>query len=355
MTDVFNIDFEVDGFRKNNLDWRKFRDTYNKVSATKLERGIKPLPLSLLLRLFGPQKVLNTYVITRKPADELDYQADFSTIYKDPTMKPVDKDSAVPKTLDFPGVGLLVRNSEDGHESTPKGQSHVKGTKRDALPTRPVFQRNVRVPGRYFPKPLADENVRHSANFSDGNTLREKSRQRTQTAKVIHTYTPSTRGPSRASTRIIKGTMCKATECVPSQAGRSPTGSGMYAAQATSLPSLSTNGYTTLRRAHTSIENMDVAHEMITPTYRGEERPSTNSSAYFEQNGDGSSEANTGKRLRYTTRQVTFPKAGPDFSALLMGRPKTLHPRDLCESMDGQINHQREPRSRTHVGFVEGT
>lgn len=355
MTDVFNIDFEVDSFRKNNLDWRKFRDNYNRVSATKRRRGIQPLPLSLLLKLFGPPKVLNTYVITRRPLEELDYSAEISALHNDISMKTVDKDKerdpAVTKTLDFPGTGLLATNGEDD------GKVASQTLKRDALPCRPIFQRNVRVPGRLFPKPAGGEGDHVTLSITLGDCTGNKDSDRQKTARIVTNHSNvKKRGTksltSRTSKGIVRGTVCKPTEVMGLNMGRSPTLSSLSTTPAKSLPTLSTNGFAPMRKVNNSLEDLDNGHDLLMSmpiNYRYEDRPNTISGAFYDHNGELTGDFNAGQRLRYSTRQVTFPKTGTDFIAVLHGRPKTLHRRELGESMEFP---EPEPRSKTHVGFI---
>ena len=352
MTDVFPIDFEVDGFRKNNLDWSKFRNKYNKVSATKIERGIKPLPLSLLLKLFGPQKVFNTYVISHHTSD-LDNQIHKERDSKDLNMRPCDRESTMTKTVNFPGTGLLGYTNDDAPTGEPKPKVNSKTvTKREGLPLRPAFQRGIRVPGRYFPKPTTafEETVSQSATFHENQNEKEH-RPRTQTPRSVVSQTASTtranHSYSTRSSRIVRGPMCKSTDTFSGSSGRTPTMSGRSVATPKSVSSMSTNGFSHFKMGYHADDNMDA----LGLNFRGE--PNVNGLRNYEQHhtNDNQNEMSIIKRLRYSCRQVSFPRSSKDFTAVLQGRPKTLHPRDLLESPEGAP--AREPRSRTHVGFVD--
>lgn len=342
MTDAFNIDLEASGFRKNHLDWRTFRDTYNRVSAAKIERGIKPLPLSLLLKLFGPQKVLNTFVITRRNTDDLDTYS-----VADTSVKPIDmnqSDMSVTNTLNFPGRGILRSAKEGRHQTNSNGSKQIK---RDALPVRPVFQRNTRVPGRYFPKPST------ASDESLNQTLYEnsKERPRIQTPRSIHSLNSKYgfRGSNVNSSkghrnlRIVKGPMYKATD-LSSQSGRSLTWSGKSSSVTVkSMPAINSNGHVGHQKS--------VADELYSLSFRTEERETTNAGhiSDYDQHSEMHSDLYAVKRLKHGVRQVSFPKTSADFTAVLQGRPKTLHRRELTDSMD----FFREPRTRTHVDFAD--
>lgn len=352
MTDGFNIDLEVDGFRKNHLDWRKFRDTYNRVSATKLERGIKPLPFSLLLKLFGPQKVFNTFVITRRNTNDID----LPSVPPVPTGKAEDMshgDIAITNTLNFPGNGILNVSSEEKNEAVSKGPKHLK---RDALPVRPAFQRNIRVPGRYFPKPsTASED---SLSISAMSYEVPRDRPRTQTPRSIHSHSNySFRGSKGSSSkgirnlRIARGPVCRATDTLSTNPGRTSTMSGKSsAATVKSMPVVNSNGYLSLRKTVTAENGPDKSSELFTLSSKTEDRDSVSArNGDWDLSNETRSDTNGVKRPKHSARQVSFPRSSADFSAVLQGRPKTLHRRELTDSLD----FVREPRARTHVGFVD--
>ncbi|KAH3867142.1 hypothetical protein DPMN_030267 [Dreissena polymorpha] len=364
MPDLFNIDLAENGFRKNNLDWRKFRDTYNKVSATKLERGIKPLPLSLLLKLFGPQKVFRTYVISHHEGelDDSSFRSVPDLNISDASMKPGEagRDAlAVTKTVSFPGSGLLTHSTDDlsGKHKTSK---IVKRLKRDGLPTRPAFQRGLRVPGRYFPKPVTnagEDNLNHSTTFVESPLSRERDRDNrpwTQTPRAINVATPSSLRSqqtfSRNSSRLFKGTACKPSDTMFSSTRRTPTWSGKSNATMKSMPPFNTNGVAHFRRGNGFDDPTDANPGA---SFKLEIVNCNGNGNHAGNHTDLSSELSISKRIRYSARQVSFPKTSTDFTTVLQGRPKTLHSRDLAESLETNVT--REPRARTHVGFVDNT
>lgn len=350
MTDVFNIDLESDGFRKNNLDWRKFRESYNRVSATKLERGIKPLPFSLLLKLAGPQKVFNTYVISNRTTNEPDFLPLIDVSVKDGEMKSTDM--AVTNTVQFPGTGLLNSASETQNEGSKKGPKQMK---RDALPVRPAFQRGIRVPGRYFPKPSSSiDDTLSQSSISDYSKIR----QRTQTPRSTHTYTPHQRfrGSKVHSTlgcktpSAFRGQNSRTLDSLSPSTGRTPPWSGVSASSLgtlQSMPILHTNGQHALQATGSSINgNYDAGGDAQFCGLKPDNQDPVNGKRDFETNGEIQSDVFNVKKLSQTIRHVSFPKSSADFSTVLQGRPKTLHKRDPAEEF------AREPRARTHVGFA---
>ena len=355
MTDVFNTDLELDGFRRNNLEWRKVRDSYDKVSATKLQRGIKPFPLPLFLKLFGHQKVLNTYVISRRPANELDYQTEFAADYKDISMKTMDKnreDPGLTKTLDFPGVGLSITAGEDGNKVG--GQA----LKRDALPSRPIFQRNLRVPGRYFPKPAYSETDSLTLSLPINDNIPSKETDRQRTARNAATPGNVTKmaaniNTSRTTGRLVRGPMCKPPEILSLNPGKSPTWSNLTNSPVKSLPTLCTNGFSPVKKVNNSVDNLINDPDRLPMSFRIEERPSTIAGGgdFYDQNGDVAGDFSPARLPTCNHRQVSFPRAGTEFLAVLHGRPKTLHHREVGESMGVEML-SKEGRSKTHVGFI---
>ncbi|KAL4239798.1 hypothetical protein ACF0H5_000601 [Mactra antiquata] len=348
MTDVFNIDLDSNGYRKNNLDWRKFRESYNRVSATKIERGIKPLPFSLFMKLVGPQKVFNTYVISRRTTDDLDFLPLLDVNDKENEMKNTEM---VTKTVEFPGVGLINNTSEVRHEGHKKGTKQIK---RDALPVRPAFQRGIRVPGRYFPKPsTCNDEVLSQSSLNDI----PKFRQMTQTPRSTHSYTPHQlfRGSKVHTSHgfktpsFIRGSNSRNVDSSPST-GRPPSWSGVSGSSAPptlqSMHNVNTNGHNALLATGSSINgSLEVTMDSVNCKQGDQETIPVRRE--FE-NGDVHSDLSSVKRLSTGVRHVSFPKSSTDFTTVLQGRPKTLHRRDPSEDF------AREPRARTHVGFSLG-
>ena len=348
MTEGFNIDLDADGFRKNHLDWRKFRDNYNRVSATKVERGIKPLPFSLILKLFGSQKIFNTFVI-RRDTDDIDTNLiPLDSIEKDPEMN--QGEMAITNTLNFPGQGILNTSSEERNETLLKG---TKQLKRDALPIRPAFQRNIRVPGRYFPKP--SQTVEDNLNLSIAPYESARDRPRTQTPRSIQSHSSaysfggstSHSGKGFRNHRIARGPVCKVNDSLTSNPGRTQTWSGKSSTTTIKSIPIDTNGFLSVRKTATANVSEHRA-DLYSNSIKSEENDLTligNGSANGEIQGD----LFTVQRPKHSARQVSFPKTSADFSAVLHGRPKTLHRRELTDSLDVL----REPRARTHVGFAD--
>jgi hypothetical protein len=349
MTEGFNIDLDADGFRKNHLDWRKFRDNYNRVSATKVERGIKPLPFSLLLKLFGSQKVFNTFVITRRNTNDIDTNL-FPQVPNEKVPEMHQGEIAITNTLNFPGQGILNTSSEDKNETLAKG---AKQLKRDALPVRPAFQRNIRVPGRYFPKP--SQSVEDNLNLSITPFDSARERPRTQTPRSVHSSTYSFGGSTSHSgkgfrnLRIARGPVCKANDSFLSNPGRTQSWSGKSSAATIKSVPIDSDGFLSVRKTATANVS-DHKADLYSNSFKSEENDVTfiaNGNA--DVNGDIQSDLFTVKRPKHSARQVSFPKTSADFSAVLHGRPKTLHRRELTDSLD----FVREPRARTHVGFAD--
>ena len=358
MTDTFSIDFEVEGFRRNNLDWRKFRDNYTRVSASKVERGIKPLPLSLLLKLFGPQKVLNTYVVTRRATSDLDYLstvADHLTAARQmhTDMQTNEKEKAVAKTLTFPGDGFFAQSEDNVNNKLQGKKSRIHVTKKDALPSRPAFQRSIHVPGRYFPKTSLwnEENTSHSVDVT-----RDRPRTRTPRSYIIQTPTsippdsrPGTKSQqsgffNRGNSRVAKGPACKATETYSANSKRAASYSGKSIATVRSMPSFSSSDF--LKNGRPDMLYVNSRNSDRTDCWVGNVPAEST-------NGDSHVEHFNTKRLRLSSRQVSFPgKNNVGFRTILQGRPKTLHRREYNDS-ETSLNHVREPRAKTHVGFVE--
>ena len=360
MTDVFNIDHEVEGFRRNTLDWRKLRDSYNKISISKLERGIKPLPLPLLLKLFGPQKVLNTYIVSRRVTNEVDYYTANATsdTYK---IESEMRDKAVPRPLNFPGNTVLINsfNTEYGFSVV---KSISKTGKYDALPSRPVFQRNSHVPGRYFPKPPASEELSiHSKSVSDSMS----ERPRTLTPRSIYTpkNPPNSRGSSsrplksstshvRRNAGIIKGSVCKATETTSRPSSFSTIKSSSTVRSAASALS---SDRLLISRKPISVPGQDAEKaDLFSISFRNEEpeQGTTAVNGSYDPKSELHSDYYTVKRLRLSARQVSFPKSSVDFRPVLQGKTKTLHRRENPDSTEVPSS-MKERRSKTHVGFVD--
>lgn len=359
MTDIFNIDHEVEGFRRNNLDWRKLRDGYTKISISKLERGIKPLPLPLLLKLFGPQKLLNTYIVSRRVTNDLDYYYTAKSASDTCKVESEMRDKHVPRPVNFPGNTVLINSisSENGYSVAKSVQ---RAGKYDALPPRPVFQRHSHVPGRYFPKPPSNEELSiHSKSSSD--SLCMSGRPRTITPRS-RAYTPknppnsrgsSSRAPKSSTTYglrnsgIIKGSVCKATEI-----SRPWSFSGKSTSSVKSATSALTNDKLLISRKPingpiTDSDKTDVFSISFRPDDQG---PATLNGGYDPQS-EIHSDYYTVKRLRLSARQVSFPKGSDDFKPVLQGKPKTLHRRKSPESTE--VLQSMKERSKTHVGFVD--
>lgn len=352
MTDVLSIDYEVDGFIKNNLDWRKFRENYNRVSATKVKRGIKPLPFPLLLKLFGPQKVFNTFVIARQNGTDNPVEWMPATDQQHTEEMP-HGDLAVTSTVEFPGKAVVLNPSnEERRNSLLKG---TKQLKRDALPVRPAFQRNSRVPGRYFPKPSSTLDESYNAGLVEGSG---RDRTRTQTPRSVQSLasgSSSTRGstvhPSKRhrTPRLVRGPTCKPTDTVSLQNGRYPPWSGKSSATTLkSTPTTDQNGFLSTRKTLFNGESLQDTRSDYDFSLRSEDRSLTFSNADMNSHPECKHDIFTSIRVKHSARQVSFPKTCSDFSAVLQGRSKTLHRRDPGESMD----LMREPRARTHVGFA---
>ena len=361
MTDIFNIDHEAEGFRRNTLDWRKLRNNYNKISISKLERGIKPLPLPLLLKLFGPQKVLNTYIVSRRATNEPDYYTANPTSDTYTTESEM-RDKTVPRPLNFPGNTVLI-NSFSSESGFSVVKSVPKVGKYDALPSRPVFQRNTHVPGRYFPKPpsMSDELAIQSKSISDSFS----ERSRTFTPRSIHAYTPKNPPNSRGSSSrplksatsygnrhagIIKGSVCKATEIT-----RPSSLSGKSASTTRSVASALSNDRLLITRKPLSVPGSEADKtDLFSISFRNDERDvgTTATNGSYDPQSEMHSDYYTVKRLRLSARQVTFPKGGGDFRTVLQGKPKTLHRRENPEVGEVPVT-LKERRSKTHVGFVD--
>lgn len=350
MTDVFNIDFEVDGFRKNNLDWRKFRDSYQQVSATKLERGIKPLPLPFLLKLFGPQKVFNTFVLTRKITDEADAatNAKRHSFNEKEMQAALDKNVPVTKTLSLPGNGLLLSHDEvDGTKTKRMG---IKVIQRDALPVRRALQRNNQVTGRYFPKPSPSLNDHQGAVMTD--TMRERPRTsfksfQGQLRPILSSKVNSDK--CKKQLKRMRGSACKVTDMVANQDRYSSRSGQSSSPTIKSVPLKNSNGFT-MCRGNGSEDEGDARLQI---------KEAANDAIYdcsvIARVYDVRSEhQNEVKGLRQNIRQVSFPKTNSDFCTILQGKPKALHRRDLVDSVESHVQFQYQ-RARTHVGFIDNS
>ena len=362
MTDIFNIDHEAEGFRRNTLDWRKLRNNYNKISISKLERGIKPLPLPLLLKLFGPQKVLNTYIVSRRATNELDYYTANPTSDTYTTESDM-KDKSIPRPLNFPGNSILINSfSSDNGFTSSVAKSVPRAGKYDALPSRPVFQRSAHVPGRYFPKPPASEELNvQCKSVSESFT----ERPRTHTPRSLYVFTPknppNSRGsssrPLKSSTShgsrnpgIIKGSVCKATETI-----RPSSLSGKSTSTARSVASALSTDRLLVTRKPLSVQGSEVDKDLFSISFRNDEGDAgpVSINGSYDPHSEMHSDYYTIKRLRLSARQVSFPKGGGDFRTVLQGKPKTLHRRESPETTLEAPVALPERRSKTHVGFVD--
>ena len=365
MTDIFNIDHEDEGFRRNTLDWRKLREGYNKISISKLERGIKPLPLPLLLKLFGPQKVLNTYIVSRRVTNESDYYTAYATsdTYK---VESEMKDKTVPRLVNFPGNTILINSFSSENGFSVSKSAVPRAGKYDALPSRPVFQRQTHVPGRYFPKPPGNDELSiHNRSLGDSLSASDRPRTLTPHSRV---YTPrnppNSRGsssrPPKSSTSqgtrssgIIKGSMCKATEITRPWSFSGKSTSSMKS----SANSLSTEKLMISRKPINGHATDTERTDLFSISFRNEEQGTTTpGTTPVNLNYDPQSELHSDyysvKRLRLSARQVTFPKGGGDFKPVLQGKPKQLHRRETTESTEVPPS-SKEKRTKTHVGFVD--
>ena len=359
MTDIFNIDHEVEGFRRNTLDWRKLRDGYNKISISKLERGIKPLPLPLLLKLFGPQKVLNTYIVSRRVTNESDYYTAYTTsdTYK---VESEMKDKTVPRLVNFPGNTILI-NSLSSENGFSVSKSVPKAGKYDALPSRPVFQRNSHVPGRFFPKPPAtDELSIHIKSLGDSLSASDRPRTLTPHTRV---YTPrnppnsrgsSSRPPKSSTSRglrhsgIIKGSVCKATEITRPWSFSGKSTSSLRS----TATSLSTEKLMISRKPINGQTADVVKADLFSISFRNDDQGTTPVNSNYDPQSELHSDYYTTKKLRLSARQVTFPKGSGDFKPVLQGKPKQLHRRETTELTEVPPP-LKERRPKTHVGFVD--
>ncbi|KAK3612465.1 hypothetical protein CHS0354_032080 [Potamilus streckersoni] len=303
MTDFCSIIENNEGARGSFSDWSDLRRKYDRIAQLKMERGIKPLPLGLLLKLCGPRK-------------QYDDSLNITTANEE------EKMSFVTNFMSMPRKGFV--NKANGNFLANKG--NIKATahamKHKALPLRPAFQRSVTIPGRYFPKPSQIEDQKE--NFQNRN-VSESLRERSRTISTRSTASLLSRSSSRV-TKLSDGFAFK----------RSDTTS--------SISQNSRRKVTFLNKPVSSENNLDEKVDLYAISFR------TDVDEGYDPKSELHSDYYTIKRISPTSRQVTFPSKDTNFFTVLHGRPKFLHGR-IYVPLEPE---ERKTGHRSNVVFLEG-
>ncbi|KAL3876411.1 hypothetical protein ACJMK2_034260 [Sinanodonta woodiana] len=312
MTDFCSIVENNEGARGSFSDWSDLRRKYDRIAQLKMERGIKPLPLGLLLKLCGPRKVFDTFSFQKQYGDSLNMTA----------ANDEEKMSFVTNYLSVPRKGFS--NKTIGNFLANNGNIKVTAhaMKHNALPLRPAFQRSVTIPGRYFPKPSQIED--HRENVQNRNvslSLHERSR----TFSTRSTASLLSRSSSRV-TKVSDGFAFKRSDIT------------------SNISQNSRRKVTFLNKSVSSENNPDEKVNLYAISFR------TDVDEGYDPKSELHSDYYTIKRISPTSRQVTFPSKDTDFFTVLHGRPKFLHGR-IYVPLEPE---ERKTGHRSNVVFLEG-